>query len=164
MPIVPPNVGAAYGPIGRQLLLPLPEDSPIPTATEFNTQGIVQGTGIVAVPTLVTGSSFTVPNGSFGVVRSVEIDVTNMLATTAINWFVTIDNAGGPQGFNPLTLFPRVASSISKTFDAKIRLTGPCIVAVFYTQSDAGINVIGAGLSGWIWPQTADERWKSFGE
>jgi hypothetical protein len=161
--ILPPNVGAG-GPIGRSLFLPLPEDSPIPTATEFNILGSIQGTGIVAAKTLITGATFNVPEGSLGVIRNVTIYVTNMLATTSISWFLQIDNAGGPQGFNPLTMFPRVASSVSNSFDAKIRLTGPCVVSMFYTQADGGINVIGGSFGGWIWPVTADQRWKTTGE
>lgn len=162
-PILPPNLGV-NGVIGRQLFLPLPEDSPIPTATEFNVLGSIQGTGIVAAKTAITGASFNVPEGSLGVIRNVSIYVTNMIATTSISWFLQIDNAGGPQGFNPLTMFPRVASSVSNSFDSKIRLTGPCNVAMFYTQADGGINVIGASFGGWIWAQAADARWKSVGE
>jgi hypothetical protein len=85
-----------------------------------------------------------------------------MLATTDVRWYVQVDSQA-VAGYAPVTIFPRVAAFVGNTFDAKIRITGPATVAVFFQNIDGGAYTVGAALGGWDWPQASDDRWKSYG-
>jgi hypothetical protein len=161
--IRPPNVTQSGLPaMGRMLILPLPEDSPIPDAHEFNVEGAVATAAVTANPVAITGCSYTVPAGSLGVVRNVSVYINNMLATTDVRWFVYID--GSPvAGYAPITVFSRVAAFVGTSFDAKIRITGPATVSISFMNVDGGAYSVGAALGGWDWPQASDDRWKAYG-
>jgi hypothetical protein len=159
----PPNLAPpGTPPIARVLSLPLPEDSPIPDAREFNKTGSVATAAVMAAPALVTGCTFVIPAATLGVVRTVSIYITNMIAATNVQWWVMVDG-GAASGYDPVTIFPRVASSISNSFDSKIRVKGPATVSVVFQNFDGGAYQVGASIGGWYWPEASDERWKSFG-
>lgn len=160
--IRPPNVGPAGGAsIARTLFLPLPEDSPIPDAKEFNVLGTI-ATAIVQANVAITNATFAVPAATMGRVSYVSLFIMNMLAVTDVTFTVQVDSAV-PSGFGGLRIFPRAASSVVSTFDCKIRVQGPCTISVIFSNNDGGAYTVGAAFGGWFWPQSSDERWKTAG-
>jgi hypothetical protein len=161
--MVPPNIGDNQRSVNAFVLtLPLPEDSPIPDAHEFNVQGQVLNSVGVKNNVLVAGSTLDVPDNNFGVITGVTLDISNMLATTILSWSLLIQDAA-PQGYGNLTIFPRAAPFVSNGFTCKIRFQGAATIKVVYTCTDGGTYDIGAAYSGWFWPENADARWKAYG-
>jgi hypothetical protein len=149
--------------VGRTLFLPLPEDSPIPDAQEFNALGsvataIVQSNiDIPLLPLIVVPASYK------AVIRGVSIYINNMLATTNVTWTVRVNNNPIP-GYSGLSIFPRVAPFVGNSFDAEYRFEGPATVTVSFSNIDGGAYTVGAAISGWFWPAASDLRWKFSGE
>jgi hypothetical protein len=145
-----------------QLSIPLPQVFPIPDAKEFNVEGHIAGTGATAAPVLITNATFQVPDSTYGRISGVTLYVNDMTPTTAISWSLFI-NQGSPSGFTNMTMFPRTATSVSNSFDAFVLFEGPALITVKYSQTDAGLNLIGAAFSGWFWPKASDARWRALG-
>lgn len=162
-PVGVPSSGEDPIMAGLNLQIPLPQVFPIPDAKEFNVEGHIAGTGITAAPIAITNATFTIPDSTFGRLSGVTLYVNDMTPTTAISWTVFI-NQGSPSGFTAMTMFPRAATSVSNSFDAFVLFEGPAIVKVVYSQTDAGLNLIGAAFSGWFWPKASDRRWKATGQ
>lgn len=162
-PFASPASGAAAGGYvaTRTLNLPLPELVPIPSAQEFNPEGHVDSSGIqsnIALPNI----DVNVPNGSIFVIRGVSLYINNMLDTTDVRWSVVVNGNPVP-GWANLTLFPRIATFVGNNFDSMIRGSGQAKIQVIYTNADGGSYKIGAALTGWYWPLTADQQWKNGG-
>ena len=160
-PVGLPSMGNDPVVASLQLDIPLPEVFPIPDAKEFNPLGSIAGIGVASNIT-ITGTTFTVPDSTYGIIRGVSLYVNDMTPTTAITYTVVI-NQGSPQGFTALSMFPRTATSVSNSFDSFVRFEGPATIFVKYSQTDAGLNLIGASYSGWFWPKASDQRWRNYG-
>lgn len=167
--MVPPS---SLGPGGRPMVsslsmqIPLPEVFPIPSAHEFNPLGSVNSAAVSANPIEIVGGQGTtllnVPDGNIGIIRGVNLYITDMLTTTNVVWSVTVEGAS-PQGFDRISIFPRVAPFVSNSFDAAIRFTGPARIVMTFQNLDGGTYVIGGSYSGWYWPTAADAQWRRFG-
>lgn len=139
----------------------LPEVFPIPDAKEFNPLGS-QATTVVQFNQTITGTTFTVPSSTFGVIRSVTLYITNMLTTTNVTYSLVINNSP-VQGYNQLSIFPRAAPFVSNAFDCMLRFSGPADIKMVFDNRDGGTYVVGGAYSGWFWPQSSDTRWRQFG-
>jgi hypothetical protein len=160
--MVPPNIGTAGQVNGFTLILPLPEDSPIPDAHEFNQQGQILASVGNKNNVDITGTDLDIPDNNFGVITGVSLQISNMLATTLVSWSLLIQNVA-PAGYGNMTIFPRAAPFVSNAFSCKIRFQGAATIRVVYTCTDGGTYDIGAAFSGWFWPENSDARWKAYG-
>lgn len=152
---------AKTGPaIDRTLQVYLPEVYPIPSATEFNllatkaTVAVEAGTDI--------GLTLDLAANNIGIIRGVNIFISDMLNTTNVTWTVTV--AGGPApGYNNLAIFPRTSPFVGNSFDSFIRLPQGAKVRVTFSNTDGGSYTVGASLSGWSWPTTLGDLWTKKG-
>jgi len=138
----------------------LPEVHPIPGATEFNPQVSKATAGVETG--IDIGLSVVVPESNVGIVRSVTLQITDMLASTVVSWSLMFNGAPVP-GWNNLTIFPRVSPYVGNTYDAFIRITKGGTLTFNYTNTDGGVYVLGAALSGWFWPQALGDLWLTQG-
>lgn len=162
---LPPHVEserAAQGQALRAVYLPLPEIFMIPDGRGFNPQGSI-ATAAIQSNVNITGAVQIIPDNNLAVVSTVTLQITNMVATTNVTWTVLINNTP-VQGYNGLSIFPRVAPFVGNTFDIPIRVRGPATIQVIFSNIDGGAYTVGAALSGWMWPVTSDQRWKAWGE
>lgn len=159
---MPPQLSGQVPAGPPSLQIPLPEVLPIPDAREFNPLGSIGSAAVTANPTLITGTSFNVPDSCLAVIRSVTLYITNMLTTTNVTWSLMV-NQTSPQGFNNITIFPRATPFVSNGFDSMIRIDGPAVISVVFNNIDGGAYTIGASFSGWFWPEASDARWRQFG-
>lgn len=146
---------------GISLNIPLPEDEPIPDAKEFNVSGSI-GTAAVSAGTLITGCTLDVPPNNLGVIRGVDLYISNMLVTTNVTWTLTI-NGAAVSGYQGISIFARVTPFVGNGFSPKVRFRGPALVQVVFSNIDGGAYTVGAAFSGWFWPEASDERWKATG-
>jgi hypothetical protein len=162
-PVMAPPGGAANAiPAARTLMLPLPENEPIPDAHEFNTTGS-QATAAAQANVLIAGASpQVIPAGSLFVINGLSIYITDMLTTTVVAWRVLI-NSAPVAGYSGLSIFPRTAPYVGNSFEPKIRGKGEALITVEFTNTDGGAYTVGASLSGWYWPEASDLRWKTYG-
>ncbi len=160
--VTPPNLVNAQARMGRELGIYLPEVFPIPDAKEFNPLGSI-GTAAVQANVAIPNATVDVPASNLFVIRSFSIYITNMLATTNVTWSLLV-NGQPVQGYLGVSIFPRVAPSISNTFDCFIRGRGFATISVIFSNGDGGAYTVGASFSGWFWPEASDGRWKSSGE
>ena len=162
---LPPHVEAErveQGRAARALTLFLPEQYMIPDGRGFNPQGSI-ATAAVQSNINITNATQVIPDNNLAVVSSVTIQITNMVATTNVTWTVLV-NGAPVQGYNGISIFPRVAPFVGNTFDIPIRVCGPATIQVIFSNIDGGAYTVGAALSGWMWPVTSDQRWKAYGE
>jgi hypothetical protein len=148
--------------MGKALVLPLPEDSPIPDAHEFNVQGSI-ASAVAQNNILVPNTTVNIPALNMGVLTGVSIYIDNMLLATNVTYTVRYNGAPIP-GYTGLTMFPRVAPFVGNTFASKYRFNGEGVLDVIFSNIDGGAYVVGAALSGWFWPCASDVRWKQRGE
>jgi len=134
----------------------LPQDSPIPSAQEFNVLGQI---ATAAVGTVLPATCvFLVPAGYVVRISSFLIGATNVVATTALVWTFRVDGAPIP-GYNNLAVFVGVAARLVNTFEAHVVLNGPCTLDLAVINTDGGIYSVGGGISGWMWQAEAGDRW-----
>lgn len=153
--------GGALEVSGLSLSIPLPEELPIPDAREFNPTGSIASAGLQN-NILITGTTTQVPDGTFGVIRSVQLFINDMLPTTDVIWSLIINQAS-PQGFNQITMFPRLAPFVGNTIPACIRFQGPATITMIFSNRDGGAYLVGGGYGGWFWPEASDARWRRYG-
>ncbi len=146
---------------GRSLDIPLPEIYPIPEAKEFNPSGTI-ATAAVEVGT-ITGATIVIPSGNLGVIRNFTIYISNMVAATNVTYTLLV-NGQPQQGYQALSMFPRVSPFVSNGFDCFIRVTGEATITVSFSNIDGGAYTVGAAFGGWYWPQQSDTRWRELGQ
>jgi hypothetical protein len=81
-----------------------------------------------------------------------------MLATTVVTYTLKI-NGAPVGGYSGLSIFPRVAPSISNSFDSFIRVPSGGKITASYTNTDGGTYVLGFAVSGWFWPEVSGTNW-----
>jgi hypothetical protein len=158
-----PYQGGPSGPrVDRSLQVYLPEVFPIPAATEFNT--VVSKATSVVETNIDIGLVIDLPQNNIGIIRGVNLFITNMLTTTNLTWTLTFNGAPVP-GYSNLSIFPRLAPFVSNSFDSFIRIPqgNPMKVRIVYSNNDGGTYTIGAGLSGWNWPIQLGNLWTQQG-
>jgi hypothetical protein len=146
-----------------------PEYYPIPDAQEFNPAGTVATVGVesgtqipIAPQTGPDAGAVTLPSGSVGIIRSLQISLTNMLTTTDVSFSLLI-NGGPAGGYGVLKMTPRVAPYVSNTFDTFIRVPNNAKVNIVFSNIDGGSYIIGGSIGGWYWPQSSGVSWSKFG-
>lgn len=156
----------------RELSIFLPEDYPIPEATEFNPAGSVStvavetGTAIPLAPSVGADAGFiTLPANCVGRIAGVIFSITNMLTTTNVTFTLTI-NGGPVAGYNNITITPRITSFVDAEFSApgcRVLVPNGAKIGVKFSNADGGSYVVAAAVSGWFWPKQAGDRWNRLG-
>lgn len=146
----------------------LPEDAPIPDATEFNASGttttaVAQANIAIALSPAVgdTAGQVRLPQGNVGRISSVIISITDMLPTTVVTFTLRINSAPVP-GYANIAMTPRTAPYVSNTFSApacRILIPQGGQISAVFTNTDGGSYVVGMVVGGWFWPDASGKRW-----
>lgn len=146
-----------------------PEIYPIPDAREFNVSGTASTSAIQSNVSITlspqvgdTAGIVTLPRGNIGVLRSYQITIANMVATTNVTWSLFINNAP-VAGYGGISIIPRAAPFVSNTFDLFVRVQEGSQISVVFSNNDGGVYTVGASFGGWYWPTSSGIRWMQTG-
>lgn len=110
-------------------------------------------------PDVIAGCEYTVPEGFFGVIRSLELNVNGLLASSRIEWSVRFD--GMPvEGWAPLSIFPGNIAAARRSFgpeELQLHVPEASHIDVQINVLDAGTYTAGASFGGWIYTRSIDE-------
>lgn len=131
-----------------------------PRGTDFILNGNAAALTAANTPQELGGSfPFTLPSGSVGVVRSLVLQVNQLLATSDLRWRLKI-NSSPVSGWNDLTVFPRAAASFSLAYGPEetfIEVPEAARLSLEVEVLDAGTYTMGASLHGWYYNQAYEE-------
>jgi len=146
-----------YAPAAMVLSRYLPEEFPIPGATEFQRDTFLTSPG---VGTITPGAlRFQIPSGSYGIVRSFGVGLNLMTAATDVVFSLRVDDRPVP-AWGTFRLFPGGASRVTAQVGTWIELSPASIITVVITNVDGAVYVLGANYSGWYWGTAADQAWR----
>ena len=139
---------------GELMRLP-PSFVPPSGSQDFQATGrsTVAGPATTAVLAL---STFTIPRGSVGYIRSLGFDVNAVSVTTDISFSLLFNGAPVPGWFN-IRLFPRAASSASLAYtpdETFIWVPDGQTISISVTVTDAASYLIGAVYHGWYFAKS----------
>jgi hypothetical protein len=157
----PPRQGA-MGSLPRVLDIPLPWLAPMPASQDIVVMGNLSGQTGVLPRTEIPLAAFALQRGVIGVIRSVTFYVTDMLTTTDITFGLWVNNGPAP-GFGAVKMFPRVASSVSNTFDCLLELPPAATIQAFFSIADGGTYNVGCSYTGWCHTEAAQINWLTRG-
>lgn len=157
----PPRQGV-LGSLPRVLDIPLPWLTPMPTSQDIVVMGSLAGQTGVLARTEIPTAAFALQRGIVGVIRSVTFYLTDMLTTTDITFGLWVNNGPAP-GYGAVKMFPRVASSISNTFDCLLMLSPGSTIQAFFSIADAGTYNVGCSYTGWCHTEAEQARWMARG-
>lgn len=145
------GVGAA--PLSR--MVPPPHWIRPPSASEI--QNDVSGTGFnnTNTPAILPGSVTVIPTDNVGWIRSLTVSINNLTATSAVIWQLRF-NGNPVQGWNALTVFPRLAASVSQAWGGDETFIpvpdGSTIeVWIIVQPADGNTYQLGAAYHGWYY-------------
>lgn len=133
-----------------------------PAANDFNPSAQVSvgpGPGATATP---DGLTVEIPSGQVGVIRSFALQVNDLADTSDLTWAL-LTNGSPVRGWDQLTVFPRVAASVTKVWapeETYIPLPEGATVSVRITVEDGSTYDIGGNYHGWYYPQTMQARYE----
>ena len=127
-----------------------PSFAPPPGAQDFQRTGrsTVNGPGTT---TILGNTTFRLPRGSVGYIRSLTFDVNALSVTTDIEFSLLFNGAPVP-GWTNLALFPRAASSASLAYgpeETYIWVPDGQTVSLEVTVIDGASYLIGGQYHGW---------------
>lgn len=162
---VPPDsqTGGATGApsLGWLVNRAVPEEAPPPGSVFFaqaDTQGIV-GAGTVA---LFPNASFKVDPNNFGVLKSLDLEVTDLTKASNVR-FALLINGLPARGFDSILITPAVAALKTRGFDLSLPLGAGAQVDVQVTDVDGAAYTVNCSFFGWQWPQAIDARYRPEG-
>ena len=127
-----------------------PSFAPPPGSLDFQRTGRSTVNG--PTTTVILGNTtFTLPRGSAGYIRSITFDVNAISVTTDITFTLLFNQAPVP-GWQNLSLFPRAASSASLAYGPEetfIWVPDGQTVSIEATVTDAASYLIGGQYHGW---------------
>jgi hypothetical protein len=151
--------GAGAGPGGQPtqpapVVFP-PEFLQFPGSVPFNRTGSAQTAGPNGKWAVPASIGMQVPPNNIGVVNSLEVGINNMTLATNIVFALRI-NRQPVQGFDSITLIPRVAAYVGSVF-APIYVLIPqgAFVDVMITVVDNATYLVGASFYGWYYSKQA---------
>lgn len=104
------------------------------------------------------GSVFQVPVGNVAIIRSLTLNVNNIVAASRIS-FALLFNGSPVQGYDQMAVFPRVAASVSVSFtadDTFIHVPDTARISVQVTITDANSYLVGCDFKGWYYAKRFD--------
>lgn len=120
---------------------------PPPTAQDFSASA---NQSVGPGPVTAVLATFQIPRGSVGVIRSLNFNINNMLATTVVALALTI-NQGVAPGWT-YNIFPRAAASVALSFgpeETYIKVPDGSLIGFQVILTDAGTYIIGGTFHGW---------------
>ncbi len=119
------------------------------------------GPNVTSVPASLV---FNIPRNNVGVIREINLNINDMVAATVVTWSLRF-NDGPVQGFDNLTLFPRIAASVSATFPPESTLINApdgAKIDIQITLVSATSHLIGATFRGWFYSKEVAYRYGFF--
>lgn len=117
-----------------------------------------------AVTATLGTSVFQIPNNNFGIMRSFNLNVNNLLATSDIVFSILV-NGGAIQGHDELRVFPRAAASVSEGFSPEetvLPLPEGARVSFRVTVTDAVAYQLGISWRGWYYGKDLANRYGQY--
>lgn len=146
-----------YAPAAMVLSRYLPEEFPIPGATEFQRDTFLTSPGAgTQTPGALT---FQIPSGSYGIIRSFGVGLNLMTAATDVVFSLRVDDRPVP-AWGTLRLFPGLASRVTAQVGTWVELSPASIITVVITNVDGAVYILGANYAGWYWGVAADQAWR----
>lgn len=146
-----------YAPSATVLTRYLPQEFPIPGATEFQRDTFLTSPGAGSItPGALT---FRIPTGSYGIIRSFGVGLNLMTAATDVVFSIRVDGRPVP-AWGTLRMFPGAASRVTTQVPTWIELEPSAIITVVITNVDGAVYVLGVNYSGWYWGVAADQAWR----
>ncbi len=143
--------------VGTFLRRYLPEEFPIPGATEFQRDTFLTSPGAgTQTPAALT---FRIPAGSYGIIRGFGVGLNNMTTATDVTFSLRIDDRPVP-AWGTLRMFPGAASRVTTQVGTWVPVEPNSIITVAITNTDGAVYILGANYSGWYWGVAADQAWK----
>lgn len=112
---------------------------------------------------LIPGATFTLPDANMGVIRSINLNVNTLLATSRIFWTLRFDGSPVP-GWNSLTVFPRAVGSFSLAFgpeETQIPVPEGATITMSIVVLDGGTYQAGADFGGWFYDRAIADAFAS---
>ena len=155
---LPEHYGAGQVvPMGTFLRRYMPEEFPIPGATEFARDTFLTSPGAgTIIPAALT---FRVPAGSIGIIRGFGVGLNNMTTATDVVFSLRVDDRPVP-AWGTFRMFPGAASRVTTQVGTWVTLPPLANVSVAITNVDGAVYILGANFSGWYWGVAADQAWK----
>lgn len=153
------GVGAPRQVPGAQLHFP-PWVYPPPGARYFYpTSNVTLGAGplVQELPATV----YQVQTNNVGVIREINLNVNNLLATSNIT-FRLLFNGAPVQGYDGMFVFPRAVASFSSTFDANstmVFVPDGARISIQVQVVDAVAYQVGASYRGWYYSKAIAEQY-----
>lgn len=148
---LPPGTSAPAGGgpfVPSKVVIPPWHDVRPPGARDFQGFGAVN---VVGPAVLVTGASFQVPVGRVPVIRSLTFDVNNLAPTDTLA-FRLLQDGSAVEGFAPISVFPRNASTISLAYgpdETYLILNEGALITITAELAAGGPLDVGASFHGW---------------
>jgi len=92
----------------------------------------------------------TMKGNQMGVIKGFTLFITSMLAATDVRWSLLV-NGSPVNGLNPVTILPRVVTSISRPLSTLVFVPPLATVSVRILNVDGGSYNVGADLEGWAY-------------
>lgn len=143
------------------LTVPPPSATRPPQAIDWLAQGFLDARTAGNTPAELPGA-FTLPTGNAGVVRSIQLSVADLLATSLLTWRLLYDGAPVP-GWSDLSIFPSAAARAELVFppgETQIPVPSGARVSVQVAVADAGSYRMGAAVHGWHYSRRVEEIWR----
>jgi hypothetical protein len=131
-------------------------------ARDINRFGVITGATTGNTPAQLPGSPFILPQGMVGVIRSIILDVNNLLPSSDLVWSLRF-NQSPVQGWDALSIFPRNVAAAQLAYTAEetaIPIPEGVEVDFLFTVNDGGTYTAGATWHGWMYPADVAERFE----
>lgn len=154
---VAPALGAAQLTVAPWAIYPPPDALDFSRAVSFT-----PGAGPVTVTP--AGLQVQLDRGYVAVVRDITLIINDMLATTDVVFRLRV-NQGPVQGWEALTILPRVAGSVSRgnlPESTVIRIPDGALIDWQIVVNDAGVYRIGVDYHGWSVSKKTADRYGSW--
>jgi hypothetical protein len=132
-----------------------PSFAPPPGAQDFQRTGRSTVAG-PSTTTILGNTTFTIPRGSVGYIRSLTWDANALSVTSDISFTVLFNQAPVP-GWQDLRLFPRAASSASLAYspdETYIWVPDGQTISLQVTVTDGASYLIGGQYHGWYFSKS----------
>jgi hypothetical protein len=114
--------------------------------------------------TIMTGTTFRVPQQNVAVLRELNFNVNNLLTTSDITFRLKF-NGSVVEGYT-IKVFPRAASSVSVAFPAEstvIHVPEGVEITMTVQVGDAGAYQVGSSIRGWFYSKDIWNKYGTFG-
>lgn len=154
-PPAPP--GRSDAPPINALDIYLPEVFPIPGATEFARDEFASSP---AAGTITPAAlRLELPQSSLGIIRVFSVGLDDMTQATNVIFRLRVNQRPVP-AWGAFRLFPGVAARVTSSVGTWVLVPPSGVIDVAIQNVDGAAYLVGAGYSGWHWPESLDAAWR----